>query len=198
MLTKDPNFSVFSDTNGHVSKTYQLYWSRIYSIFDNNGLLEFQGGQLIYERIRDFGTHMIAVRPNVLPYNDAVRWIIDHANPKDHSFNTSTGLLLANFHFETFVKIYALKPFRQLVNADFVKFSKSRYNFNQMLKSWMVKPRKFSQRKDELYPIEWIKEPYSLIAAMLCRIYGLPNCSYFKEEWAPIAHHVITTSESFP
>ena len=62
----------------------------------------------------------------------------------------------------------------------------------------MAEPHKFSQRKDELYPSEWFKEPYSLLAAMLCRLYGLPNYSYFKEEWAPIAHHVITTGESFP
>ena len=33
---------------------------------------------------------------------------------------------------------------------------------------------------------------------MLCRLYGLPNYSYFKKEWAPIAHHVITMGESFP
>ena len=62
----------------------------------------------------------------------------------------------------------------------------------------MTEPRKFSKRKDELYPIEWFKEPYSLLAAMLCRLYGLPNCSSFKEEWAPIAHHIITIGESFP
>ena len=67
---------------------------------------------------------MIVARPVVLPYNDVVRWIIDHANSKDHSFNTSTGLQLANFRSETFVKIYALKPFRQLLNADFVKATK--------------------------------------------------------------------------
>ena len=141
---------------------------------------------------------MIAARSIVLPYNDTVRWIIDHANPKDHSFNTSTALLLANFCSNTFVNIYALKPFRQLLNVDFVKATKSIYNFDQMLKSWMVELHKFSQRKDELYPIEWFKEPYSLLASMLCRIYGLPNCSYFKEEWALISHHVITIRESLP
>ena len=104
MLTKDLNFSVFFDTSGRVSETYQLDWSRVYSIFDNNDLLDFQDDQLIYEKIRDFGIHMIAARPVVLPYNDAVRWIIDHANPKGRSFNNSTGFLLANFCSETFVK----------------------------------------------------------------------------------------------
>ena len=33
---------------------------------------------------------------------------------------------------------------------------------------------------------------------MLCRFYGLPSCSYFKEEWALIAHNFITTSEYLP
>ena len=135
---------------------------------------------------------MISMRPTVLPYNDAVRWIIDHANPKYYSFYTSTRFLLANFHSENFVKNYALKPFRQLLNADFIKAAKSRYSFDQILKSWMTKPHKLSQRKDDLYPIEWFKEPYSLLAAMFCRLYGLSNSSYFKEEWALISHHVIT------
>ena len=33
---------------------------------------------------------------------------------------------------------------------------------------------------------------------MLCRIYSLPNRSFFKDEWAPISHHIITTGQSFP
>ena len=62
----------------------------------------------------------------------------------------------------------------------------------------MSEPGKFSQRKYDLYPIAWFKEPYSLLAAMLCRLYGLPNFSVFKAEWAPVSHHVLTTGESFP
>ena len=85
-----------------------------------------------------------------------------------------------------------------LLYVDFIKATKSRFNFDQMLKSWMAEPRKFSQRKDKLYPIEWFKELYSLLATMLCRIYGLPNRSYFRKEWASIAHHVLTAGESFP
>ena len=135
MFTKDPNFGVFSDTSGQVSETYQLDWSRFYSIFDKNELSNFFGNQLIYERIRDSGLHMIAARPVVLPYNDAVRWIIDHANLKDRSFNTSIGTQLANFYSETFVRIYALKPFTHILDAYFIKATKSRFNFDQMLKS---------------------------------------------------------------
>ena len=141
---------------------------------------------------------MIAARPPILPYNDAVRWIIDHTNVKECSFSTSTGSQLANFCSENFVKIYAHKPYIQLLDADFFNTAKSKFNFGQMLKSYMTEPRKISKRKDQLYPVEWFKEPYSLLVAMLCRIYGLSSCSFFKEEWAPIAHHIVTTGEAFP
>ena len=78
---------------------------------------------------------MIATRPAILPYNDVVRWIVDHANVKERSFNTSTRSQLANFRSETFVRIYALKIFIQLLDADFLKAAKSIFNFDQMLKS---------------------------------------------------------------
>ena len=99
---------------------------------------------------------------------------------------------------DVFVKAYGLKPARQPLDADFSKAYKSRFNFNEMLKSWMSESSKFSQRNDDLYPIAWFREPYSLLEAMLCRLYGLPNCSFFKVEWDPIAHHVLTKGESFP
>ena len=90
---------------------------------------------------------MIVAILAVLPYNDAVRWIIDHSNLKDRSFNTSIGTQLANFQSKTFVRIYALKPFTQLLDAEFIKAAKSRFNFDQMLKYWMAEPHKFSHRK---------------------------------------------------
>ena len=180
MFTKDSNFGVFFYTSSRVTETYHLDQSRVYSIFDNNDLSDIQSDQLVYERIRDSGLHMITSRPAILPYNDAIRWIVDHANVKYRSFNTSTGSQLTNFRSETFVRIYALKLFIQLLDANFLKVAKSIFNFDQMLKSWMSEPHKFSKRKDQLYPIEWFKEPYSLLATMLCRIYGLPNYSLFK------------------
>ena len=62
----------------------------------------------------------------------------------------------------------------------------------------MNEPNKFSSRPDDLYPITWFRKPYFLLIAMLCRLYGLSNCSVYKAEWASVAHHVLTTGESFP
>ena len=117
MLTKYLNFGVFSDTNSQVTETYHLDWSRVYSIFDNNDLSYFQSDKIVYEIIRDSNLHMIVAKLTILPYNDDVQWIIDHTNVKDRSFNTSTRSQLANFRSEDFVRIYALKPYNQLLDA---------------------------------------------------------------------------------
>ena len=61
----------------------------------------------------------------------------------------------------------------------------------------MHEPGKFLQRVDDLYPITWLKEPYSLLETMLRRMYGLHNYSVFKVEWALVAHHVLATNDSF-
>ena len=151
-----------------------------------------------YQRIRDSRLHSITDRPIILPYNDTVKWIVEHANPKDRSFNDSAGSQLANFRPEVFIRAYGLKLVRQLLTIEFAKAAKTRFNFDEMLKSWMHQPGKFSQRFDNLYPVTWFKEPYSLLAAMLCILYGLPNCYVFKFEWAPVAHHVLTTGDSLP
>ena len=47
------------------------------------------------------------------------------------------------------------------------------------------------------YPISWFREPFSLLAAMFCRLYGEENCTYFKLEWVSVAQHIILTGESF-
>ena len=90
VLTKDPNFRIFSDTSGRIIKTYQIEWIRFYLIFDNDDLLDIQNNQLTYKKIRDSGLYAIASRFAIVPYNDTVKWIVDYANLKYWSFNDST------------------------------------------------------------------------------------------------------------
>ena len=42
MLTKDPNFGIFSDTNGRVTDTYQIEWPMVYANFDNDDFSDIQ------------------------------------------------------------------------------------------------------------------------------------------------------------
>ena len=119
MLTKDPNFGFFSDTSGRFIETYQIDWSRIYSIFYNDNLSDIQNDQPTYQKISDFGLHAIAARPSIIPYTNPTKWIVDNANPKYWSFNDNTGSQLATFPPKVFIKAYGLKPPIQPLNAEF-------------------------------------------------------------------------------
>ena len=83
MLIKDSNIDIFSDTIGRIIETYQIDWPMVYSIFDNDELSDIQNDQLAYQKIRDSGLHAIAAKLAILPYIDAVNWIVDHT--KGHS-----------------------------------------------------------------------------------------------------------------
>ena len=91
MLTKDPKYGIFSQTSGRITYTYHIEWPRVYTTLDNDKFSDIQDNQLDYKRIRDSGLHSIAYRPTILPYNDTVKWTVEHANPKDYSFNDSVG-----------------------------------------------------------------------------------------------------------
>ena len=134
MLTKDSNIDIFSNTSGRITETYQIDWLRVYSIFDSDDLSDIQNDQLAYWKIRDYGLHPIASRPSILPYTDAVKWIIYHANPKDRSFNDSAGSQIATLCPDLFTRSYALKLAMQPLNTVFSQYSKTRYNFNEMMK----------------------------------------------------------------
>ena len=46
MLTKDLNFGIFSNTSGRITETYQIEWSRVYEIFDDEFFFAIQDNQL--------------------------------------------------------------------------------------------------------------------------------------------------------
>ena len=67
------------------------------------------------------------------------------------------------------------------------------FNFEEMIKSWMGNPAEFISKIDNSYQLD----PFFVLAVVLCRLYGLPNCTLFKSDWAPLAHHILTIGESF-
>ena len=153
MLTKDPNFGIFSNTSGRITDTYQIEWPRVYAIFDNDDFSDIQKNQLAYQRIMDSRLHSIAARPTILSYNNALKWIMEQVKPKDRSFNDSAGSHLASFRPEVFTKAYGLKLVRQPLNIELAQAYRTRFNFDEMLKPWMHEPGKLLQRVDELYHV---------------------------------------------
>ena len=71
------------------------------------------------------------------------------------------------------------------------------FDYEDVVKSWMENPTMFSSQLGNIYPTSWFREPFSLLTAMFCRLYGEANCTFFKAEWVPTTQHIIVTCESF-
>ena len=70
---KDPNSGIFSNTNGRVSETYHLDWSRIYSIFYNDDFSGIQHDHPDIINISKSQIHAITSRPSFMHYTDTVK-----------------------------------------------------------------------------------------------------------------------------
>ena len=83
------------------------------------------------------------------------------------------------------------------MNRKFLDEAISRFDYEDVVKSWMENPTLFIPQPGNVYPTSLFREPFSLLAAMFCRLYGEANCTFFKAKWIPTAQHILLTSESF-
>ena len=67
LKSRDPNVRVYTDTKGDVTETFTLDWSRIYSIFDNDDLLEVENHSHDFQNIAQPQIHVIVSHPPIMP-----------------------------------------------------------------------------------------------------------------------------------
>ena len=132
-----------------------------------------------------------------MPYTNPVKWVLDYANPKERSFNDNTHTPVSSFHSDVFSRAYVLGPPRQLLTSKFLDEAITRFNYEEVVKSWMDNKELFVPTSTNSYLISWFREPFSLLAAMFCHLYGSANYSLFKAQWVPMAHHILLTGDSF-
>ena len=51
-----------------------------------------------------------------MAYTDPVKWMVEHANPQDRSFDDQAHTQLTSFCLEIFARVYALNLPQQLLN----------------------------------------------------------------------------------
>ena len=94
---KDPNAGVLIDTNGYVSETLNIEWSRMYTIFNNDDFSCVDHDQPAYVQIHNSQLHRVVARPPFMPYTDPVKWALDHADPKEGVFHDIHNVVVALF-----------------------------------------------------------------------------------------------------
>ena len=72
-----------------------------------------------------------------MPYTDIVKWELDYDNPKECSFNENTHTPVASFHSDIFARDYALGPPRHILTSKFLDEAINRFNYEEVVKSWM-------------------------------------------------------------
>ena len=83
---------------------------------------EIQHDQVAFININNSQLHTVATRPSLIPYIDAIKWIIDHTNPQDRSFNDMAQTQLSSFRTEVFSRAYALTT-PTIVKRIFIHFT---------------------------------------------------------------------------
>ena len=72
-----------------------------------------------------------------MTYTDLMKWELDHV------FNDHICTFLATLIPDNFSKAYVLGPPKQLMNRKFLDEATSRFNYEEVEKSWMDNPTLF-------------------------------------------------------
>ena len=180
-----------------MSESLIIEWSRIYTIFDNDDLSSIDHDQLAFLQIRNSQLHCVGARPPFMPYIDVFMWALDHVDPKERIFRDIHNVVTASFHPKIFARAYALPTPKKLLYLKFIKEIHAKFNYEQVVKSWLQDPMLDIPVSLPVYPISWFREPFSLLCTMICRLYGLPNCSSFQAKWVHLANHILLIGHSF-
>ena len=87
---------------------------------------------------------------------------------------------IASFHPDVFARAYALATPKHLFSRKFFDETLAKLNNEQVVKSWLEDLTLVIPISLSAYPVSWFREPFSLLATMFCRLFGLPNCSLLK------------------
>ena len=88
-----------------------------------------------------------------MPYIEPVKWALDHASPKERSFDDHTRTPIASFHPDVFTRADALKPPQQLPTVQFLDVAMPQFDFEEVVKSWMDNPKEFVPKANKSYHI---------------------------------------------
>jgi len=131
--------------------------------------------------------HRVAARPNILPYIDMEKWIIDHDNISDKEFNTWYQEVMGSFTPSNLRHMYHLpKPQASYKKQFMEKFAKENEDLADCTKSWSTQEEPLKKDKNVMYATGSLCSPYCFTAAILCRLFGKRDINKFSSKWLPL------------
>jgi hypothetical protein len=154
-----------------------------------------------YKIVSQAEMHKIAVRPQLLPYFDMIRWALDHVDISTRTIINEQKVTIGTFRPEHLRAMYKLSPMPNLThNAKFLEGFKKKEceqyakSLSNRIKDWVSHPAKFRANSNGIYSISSLEPQFKYIAVMTLRLYGKEDTTHFFLPWVPLIH---TVAEGF-
>lgn len=129
----------------------------------------------------------IAARPKILPYTDMVKWILDNAEIRNRQFKIQGQGLIDSIAAHDLKLMYHLPKPQATYNKQFMKkFVNKNQDLPETTKDWPRRDEPLKKDKHSMYGTGSLTFPYYFVAAMLCRLFGMPDINKFSSEWLPL------------
>ena len=102
--------------------------------------------------------------------------------------------LVGSLRAEALKQMYHIPDPQDIHDKTYMEnFEKKNEEPIKMIQGWRVLKNKFKFDKMGMYPIASLENPYNYAAAMLCRLYRLPNNAKFSIEWISLTDACVNS-----
>jgi hypothetical protein len=139
-----------------------------------------------------------ALRPQLLPYCDMIRWALDHVDILTRTIISKQKVTIGTFRPEHLWAMYKLSSMPNLThNVEFIEgfkkkeceqYAKSLFD---LIRYWVSHPAKFMADTNGIYSISSLEPQFKYIVMMTYRLYGKEYTTPFFLPWVPLIHTVI-------
>jgi hypothetical protein len=83
------------------------------------------------------------------------------------------------------------------LSTDFVLNFYASHDTRKIMALWWREETKFMNQTVGWYPMANLREPYIYLMALLCRLHGEKDLSWFLGAWMPLAYMVVISGMGF-
>jgi hypothetical protein len=199
---------VVSDTSPwsiNVVKTWSyvsnILQSKFVSCSDDSSDNENDDLSTKYKIVAQEEMQKISARPQLLPYCDMIRWVLDHVDIPTRMIINEQKVTIGTFRPEHLWVMYKLSHIPKLThNAKFIEGFKKKEckkyarSLSDLIKDWVSHLAKFRADTNGIYSISSLEPQFKYIEMMACKLYRRENTTHFFLLWVPLIH---TVAEGF-
>jgi len=188
----------YGDTNSSTGEELVLKWGDIYNMFRDEKYPEVEEEDKdVFTNIKRSGLHRVAARPPVFPCADVISWIISRVKVDNRRVMAIDDEQVVGSFRPEYIEVYYKLP-RSEVDFTNKWLEKQTHDVHATMKSWWVHTKRFRVRPfKSTYPTASLREPYKLVAMMMCRLFGDPDAKEFQQVWVQLMHEVCNKGTIF-